>query len=366
LVIVAVVILALGWDSRYLAKLTPINTASTEQAWLAKLQPATLTSATENIAPELSGATGWLNSQPLSLQALRGKVVLLDFWTYSCINCLRTLPYIKAWHEQYQVAGFTVIGIHAPEFAFEKIPANVARAVKELGITYPVALDNDFAIWNAYHNQYWPAHYLIDAQGRIRHTHFGEGGHKETEQQIRQLLQEAGRVTVTSTQNALVAGSGALAAASSERQNRSPETYLGYARSENFAAKPALKKDQAQTYRMKNALALHHWGLQGRWQVAAQAAQLLHAPGVIAYRFHSRDVHLVLANSSAQPLRFKVTLDGHAPDSAHGADTAADGSGVIDGQRLYQLIRLPDSAGEHLFRIEFLDAGVEAFAFTFG
>jgi cytochrome c biogenesis protein CcdA/thiol-disulfide isomerase/thioredoxin len=362
LVIIAVVILALGWDSRYLAKLTPINTADTEQTLLDKLQPATLTTTAENIAPELVGATGWLNSQPLSLQALRGKVVLLDFWTYSCINCLRTLPYLKAWQAQYQAAGFTVIGIHAPEFAFEKVPANVARAVKDLGITYPVALDNDFAIWNAYHNQYWPAHYLIDAQGRIRHTHFGEGGYQETEQHIRQLLQEAGRTTASTNQ--FEAGSGALAAASSERQNRSPETYLGYERSENFAA--TVQKDLPHNYHLPRQLDLHHWGLQGTWQIGAQSAQNSGSSGAIAYRFKGRDVHLVLANSSTQPLRFKVTLDGHAPGSAHGADIAADGNGIIDGQRLYQLIRLGDGSGKHLFRIEFLDAGAEAFAFTFG
>lgn len=366
LVVAGVIVIALGWDTRFLARFTFLNTANTEQRLIAELaQPATTKQALRAAAP-LEGATRWLNSPPLQLSELRGKVVLVDFWTYSCINCLRTLPYLNAWDEKYRAQGLVIIGVHAPEFAFEKDERNVRKAVAELGIKYPVAMDNDFAIWNAYQNEYWPAHYLIDAQGRVREQHFGEGKYAETEQAIRALLQEAnGKGIVGDVALVNVRAEGATAASSGD-YSRSPETYLGYAKLARLASPEAVQKDVVQHYSAPVTLKRNEWALAGEWKVGEQRAQLQGQRGAISYRFYGRDLHLVLGTQSGQPVRYKVTLDGKAPAAAHGSDIDAQGLGTITEQRLYQLIRLPGELGEHTFRIEFLDGGAEGYAFTFG
>lgn len=321
----------------------------------------------EGLAPSLDGATQWLNSPPLTAAQLKGKVVLVDFWTYSCINCLRTLPYVKAWAEKYRDQGLVVIGVHAPEFAFERDVSNVTRAMRELGITYPVAVDNGFAIWRAFRNQYWPAHYFIDANGRVRHHHFGEGEYATSERVIQQLLREAGAAHVaaglTDVQARGVQEAGDLDAV------RSPETYLGYQRAEHFVSMPQAVRDRAAAYALPDAdrLPLNAWGLAGRWTVGAEQATLAAPSGRIAFRFQARDLHLVLGpGPGGQPVRFKVSLDGRPPGTAHGLDIAADGTGTITSQRLYQLVRQPGDVAERTFTIEFLDPGVSAYAFTFG
>ncbi|HEY5995078.1 MAG TPA: thioredoxin family protein, partial [Gallionellaceae bacterium] len=365
-VVAGVAVIALGWDTRFLAQFSFLSTAATEQKLIAQLhtQPAA-TDADADAMPSLAGATQWLNSKPLDSGMLRGKVVLVDFWTYSCINCLRTLPYLKAWDEKYRALGLVIIGVHSPEFAFEKDANNVAQAVSELGINYPVAMDNQYAIWNAFSNRYWPAHYLIDARGNIRHEHFGEGDYPETERVIQDLLREAhpgvlamGEETVT------VAGTGATAAAT-ERE-RSPETYVGYARQQNLASPESVVRDAAAQYSAPRELKPNQWAFNGKWLVAAESATVREAGAAISYRFQGRDLHLVLATQNGKPVRYRVTLDGGAPGASHGTDTDAQGNGTIREQRLYQLIRLQGDGVAHIFRIEFLDTDAEAFAFTFG
>ncbi|MEX8194927.1 cytochrome c biogenesis protein DipZ [Comamonas guangdongensis] len=319
----------------------------------------------EGIAPSLDGATQWLQSPPLTNQSLRGKVVLIDFWTYSCINCLRTLPYIKAWAEKYRDQGLVVVGVHAPEFAFERDINNVTRAMKDLGISYPVAVDNQYAIWRAFKNQYWPAHYFIDATGHIRHHHFGEGDYAESERVIQQLLKEAGS-SQTATGLTEVDAQGVQLAASMN-EVRSPETYLGYERAENFASTPKAVHDRSAAYVGPERPELNTWGLVGQWVVGPESATLSAPSGRIVYRFQARDLHLVLSpGPKGKPVRFKVSIDGKPPGDAHGMDAAADGSGTVTAQRLYQLVRQPGDIAEHTFSIEFLDAGVSAYAFTFG
>jgi cytochrome c biogenesis protein CcdA/thiol-disulfide isomerase/thioredoxin len=366
-VLVGVVVIALGWDTRFLAQFTFLSTANTEQQLISQLAkpPGTASSADSRMAPSLIGATQWFNSPPLTDEILRGKVVLVDFWTYSCINCLRTLPYLKAWNEKYRDQGLVIIGVHAPEFAFEKNPRNVEQAIRDLGITYPVAMDNQFAIWNAYKNEYWPAHYLIDAQGQIRHQHFGEGAYQETEQMIQTLLKEVhqGQLAM-SNELVQVIGSGATAAASA--MERSPETYLGYARQQNLVSPEVIKKDAPVQYSAPHTLKLNQWALQGMWQLSGESAALQALGGAISYRFHGRDLHLVMGSRNGKPVRFKVTLDGAAPGADHGVDIDTAGNGVIREQRLYQLIRQDGKIVDRTFRIEFLDPGAEAFAFTFG
>jgi thiol-disulfide isomerase/thioredoxin len=296
---------------------------------------------------------------------LRGKVVLVDFWTYSCINCLRTLPYLKAWHEKYRAQGLVIIGVHTPEFAFEKDPQQVTQALHDLGITYPVAMDNQFAVWNAFHNQYWPAHYLIDAQGNIRHRHAGEGAYQETEQMIQTLLKDAhqGRLNLAS-ELVKVADSGVSATAVDTPT--SPETYLGYARQAHFASPEAVKHDTTARYSLPATLAVDQWALSGYWRVSSEAARLTRAGGAISHHFQGRDLNLVLGSSAHKNVRVKVTLDGAPPAADHGLDIDAQGYGIIREQRLYQLIRQSGALKPRIFKIEFLDADVEAFAFTFG
>lgn len=365
LVVAGIVVIALGWDTRFLAQFTFLNTAVSEQSLIDQLHrtDANAVAATRK-APPLSGATQWLNSPALNDEMLRGKVVLVDFWTYSCINCLRTLPYLKAWDAKYRAQGLVIIGVHAPEFAFEKDLRNVETAVRDLGIEYPVAIDNQYAIWNAYQNEYWPAHYLIDADGKIRHQHFGEGAYQETEQMIRSLLKEAHQGLAFNDEVVQVQGQGATAQAANVQ--RSPETYLGHARQENFASPEKVQRDTTARYSAPRRLDKDQWALSGAWLIGKESA-LLQAPGgAIDYHFQGRDLHLVLGSRNGQPVRFKVSLDGKSPGKHHGADTDAQGNGVIREQRLYQLIRQSGEIKDRRFRIEFPDAGAEAFAFTFG
>jgi len=319
----------------------------------------------EGDVPSLGGATGWLNSAPLTAADLRGKVVLVDFWTYSCINCLRTLPYVKAWYDKYRDHGLVVIGVHTPEFAFEKDEGNVRHAVADLGVRYPVALDNDYAIWRGFNNHYWPAHYFIDANGKIRAQHFGEGNYDESESIIRRLLVAAGQKDLPPVGMPAGLGSGVEAAAVAV--NRSPETYVGYRRAENFRSPGGVAKDSLHEYSAPSYLDTNQWALAGAWTVEPEKAVLGATPGSIQYHFSARDLHLVLGPDGAgKPIRFRVLLDGRAPGADHGVDTDANGDGTVTEQRLYQLIRESSDITDHTFTIEFLDAGVQAYAFTFG
>ncbi|EDT01943.1 alkyl hydroperoxide reductase/ Thiol specific antioxidant/ Mal allergen [Burkholderia ambifaria IOP40-10] len=330
--------------------------------------PAPAALPVEGTLPSLDGAVQWLNSPPLTAAGLRGKVVLVDFWTYSCINCLRTLPYTTAWAHKYAPYGLVVIGVHAPEFAFERDIGNVKKAVHDLGIDYPVAIDNGYAIWRAFGNEYWPAHYFIDAQGRIRHHHFGEGEYAQSERAIQSLLAEAGHPEALNVPLGLTGApaKGALAAADSA-DVRSPETYVGYARAEDFTSPGGVVRDASHRYDAPAHPDLNNWGLAGTWQVGAERATLAVPAGRIVYRFHARDLHLVLGpGANGKPVRFRVTLDGAAPGAAHGADVDAQGYGTVTGQRLYQLVRQPGTIADRTFSIEFLDPGVDAYAFTFG
>ncbi|WP_445181026.1 cytochrome c biogenesis protein DipZ [Pseudomonas sp. McL0111] len=393
--------IALGLDTGILARLSTASTGGLEQTLVGKLSgkspnasgtmmaqipPAddaangsmmaaggamkmaaktTATLPVEGTLPPLDGAVQWLNSPPLDAQALKGKVVLVDFWTYSCINCLRTLPYVKAWAEKYRDQGLVVIGVHAPEFAFERDVGNVTKAMKELGINYPVAIDNDYRIWRAFNNEYWPAHYFADAQGRIRYHHFGEGDYAESERVIQQLLREAGAKTVAD--GLINADAKGVQLAPDMNQVLSPETYVGYQRAEHFVPETSLVPDKVAAYKPPADLPLNDWSLGGQWTVGAERATASAPASRIVYRFHARDLHLVLGpGTDGKPVRFKVMIDGQAPGDAHGVDVAPDGSGSVTEQRLYQLVRQTDDVKDRTFSIEFLDSGVSAYAFTFG
>jgi thiol-disulfide isomerase/thioredoxin len=313
----------------------------------------------------LDGATGWLNSPALTDDSLRGKVVLVDFWTYSCINCLRTLPYVRAWAQKYRAAGLVVVGVHTPEFAFEGEAANVQRAVRDLHIDYPVALDSGHAIWRAFGNRGWPALYFVDAQGRIRHQQYGEGRYAEAERLIQQLLKEAGQGVVPAD---LVAPQGkGTQAAAGPMAPVSGETYVGFEHASGFVSGDGgLRHARDHAYADAPTLRIDQWTLGGTWRVDEESALLLQAGGRIAYRFHARDLHLVLGTESGRAVRFRVRIDGQAPGADHGADTDAQGLGTVGAQRLYQLVRQAPGAAERTFEIEFLDAGARAYAFTFG
>jgi len=370
LVLAGVAVIALGLDTGLLTRLSLASTTGLEQMLKDKTD---LSYAARSVAvagsslpvegtfPPLTGATLWLNSPPLTPAALRGKVVLVDFWTYSCINCLRALPYVNAWAEKYKDHGLVMIGVHAPEFAFEKDEANVRRAVKDLSITYPVAMDNDLKIWQTFNNEYWPADYFIDAQGRIRGHAFGEGDYDKSERIIQQLLTEAGFKNVPGG----VANPQAAGAQAPPDMNdiQSPETYIGYAKAQNF--RDQTYEDEQHLYVPQATYDRNQWGLAGNWTIAEEKAVLDRAPGSIIFRFHARDLHLVLGPGE-KPVRFRVSLDGAVPGTAHGADTDADGNGTVTEQRLYQLVRQQGPVADHTFAIEFLDPGVQAFSFTFG
>jgi thiol-disulfide isomerase/thioredoxin len=313
----------------------------------------------------LSGATGWINSKPLKAKQLKGKVVLVDFWTYSCINCLRAVPYVRAWADKYKDDGLVVIGVHSPEFEFEGEMPNVEKAVKKFGITYPVALDSDHAIWNAFHNEYWPAHYFIDATGKVRYEHFGEGEYEQSERWIQELLKEANAKPMPAdTVNVQAQG---IEAASDASDVGSPETYVGYERTRNFASPGGIKQDGEHLYTAPSQPRLNEWGFAGKWDEQARVAVLRSAGGKIFFRFHARDLHLVLGpRADGEPVRFRVTIDGQSPGANHGVDTDAEGNGVVKDLRLYQLVRQKGPIADHTFVIEFQDPGVQAFSFTFG
>lgn len=381
--LLAVVAIGLGWDTGLLTRLSAVSTARIEQGLLDAVpdaQPAAppmmMMAAgqagaplpVEGTLPSLGGATGWLNSPPLSAEQLRGKVVLIDFWTYSCINCLRAMPFVHEWAQRYRDHGLVVVGVHTPEFAFERDPRNVMKAVQQLKVEYPVALDNQYSIWRAFNNRYWPAHYFIDAQGNIRGHQFGEGNYAHSEQVIRRLLVEAGQTDLPPPADPAAADLQGVATQADMGNLRSPETYLGHARAEQFASPGGQRADAVFGYTLPSTLALNQWGLSGLWRVDDEAAQLQQAGGRIAFQFHARDLHLVLApGEDGTPVRFRVLLDGKPlPAADAGADVAADGTGTINEHRLYQLIRQRGTIGPHRFEIEFLDAGVQAYAFTFG
>jgi thiol-disulfide isomerase/thioredoxin len=394
-VLAAVGAIALGLDTGVLSRLSLDTTAGLEQALVDRLQaprprqvqadtgmademrddggmlqvadkpvpPARLVGS-EGALPSLANASDWINSAPLTAQSLRGKVVLVDFWTYSCINCLRTVPYVSAWAEKYKDAGLVVIGVHTPEFAFEKRLANVRRATQDLHIGYPVAIDNDYAIWRAFGNRAWPAFYFIDAQGRIRHQQFGEGRYEAAERVIQQLLAEAGQGQVP--RDVVDPKGQGVQAPAGTGPVFSEETYLGYEQAQGFASPGGLAHDRARLYPAAPTLRTNQWALSGDWTVDADRAVLHGANGRITYRFHARDLHLVLGpEQDGKPVRFKVLLDGKPPLADHGADVDEQGLGTIDGQRLYQLVR-QGSGRERLFEIEFIDGGAQAYAFTFG
>jgi thiol-disulfide isomerase/thioredoxin len=341
----------------------PVIGAATVAA-LAALWSNAPTLDDEGRMPDLGGAVTWLNSVPLTRDSLRGKVVLVHIWTYTCINSLRPLPYVKAWADKYKETGLVVIGVHTPEFSVEKERPNVETAVRDLKVTYPVAIDSEYRIWKAFNNQYWPALYFIDAKGHMRHHFFGEGEYVEAERVLQELLKESGAASLNES-IVRVAGEGVEAAPSEAVQ--SPETYVGYRRGERFASLEKVATDVPRTYRAPERLSRNQWALAGSWRIGPESAVLEAAGGQIVFRFHSRDLHLVLApGKDGRPVRFKVTLDGAPPGDAHGTDSAPDGSGELREPRLYQLIRQSALVDDRTFEIEFLDPGVRAFVFTFG
>ncbi|WP_414441526.1 cytochrome c biogenesis protein DipZ [Burkholderia sp. 22PA0106] len=372
--------IALGVDTQALAQLPspPTNRIETRLVGLldrphadrtpaAQAAEAPLRLPDEGELPALDGATAWLDSPPLTRDALRGKVVVVNFWTYSCINCLRTLPYLKGWDARYRRDGLVVIGVHTPEFGFEREAGNVRRALNDLGIRYPVATDNDYRVWQAFDNQYWPAFYIADASGRIRYHHFGEGGYDEADRVIRQLLAGSGRTMPPAPGSGLAASAGGALAPADADDIGSGETYVGYRQAQGFASPEPVRPDRDARYSAPAQPALNTWGFGGTWRVGAEAA-VAAAPGArIVYRFHARDLHLVLApGADGRPVRIRVAIDGAPPGDAHGADIHADGSGIVNAARLYQLVRQRGPVRDHTFTIEFLDPGAQAFSFTFG
>jgi thiol-disulfide isomerase/thioredoxin len=339
-----------------------IGTRDSVIQWIT-VKPFQLSSASD--LASLSRATGWLNSAPLSAADLQGKVVLVDFWTYTCINWLRTVPYVRAWAARYKEQGLVVIGVHTPEFSFEADVDNVRRAAQERGVTYPIAIDNDRAIWHGFGNHYWPALYFVDATGRVRDHHFGEGDYEESEMRIRQLLAAAGSggtdrasVSVEALGPEVAADWGSL---------KSPETYVGHHKAAKFASPGSAAVNTRHLYSFPPRLRLNQWALSGEWTLKTEAASLNAGGGRIAFRFHARDLHLIMgpvARRGAVP--FRVLIDGRPPGAGHGSDVDEQGNGMVTEQRLYQLIRQSGSITDRLFEIEFLDSGVEAFAFTFG
>ncbi|SPK76090.1 Cytochrome c biogenesis protein, transmembrane region (plasmid) [Cupriavidus taiwanensis] len=387
---------AIGADVGLLARLPAGGPAQLEQALIARLHkpvppmraandaqpaeaPMLLAAAdtgggfpsrlpVEGRLPSLDGAVKWFNtgpdSAPISRDQLQGKVTLVYFWTYSCINCIRTLPYLRAWADKYKDQGLTVIGVHTPEFAFEKSPENVRRAIGDFKIGFPVAVDSDFRIWHAFNNNYWPAAYFVDARGNIRHHQFGEGDYANSERVIQTLLAEAGRPSAS--RDVVVPDAQGAQASPDLRHMRSGETYIGYGQASNFVSPGGIRQDASHAYTV-GALQLNEWGLKGRWAVGAEQATLDRADGSIVYRFHARDLHLVLGPAAdGRAVRFVVKIDGKPPGDSHGTDTDAAGNGAVTQTRLYQLVRQAGTVGEHTFEIRFLDAGAHAYAFTFG
>jgi thiol-disulfide isomerase/thioredoxin len=327
--------------------------------------PRTVRLPNEGSFPSLNGATGWLNSQPLTPAPLRGKVVLVNFWTYTCVNWRRTLPYVRAWSQKYKDHGLVVIGVHTPEFSFEHNVDNIRWALKDMRIDYPVAVDSDYAIWRAFNNEYWPASYFIDGKGRIRHHQFGEGEYLQGEAVIQQLLTEAGSDGFT-REPVPVSPYGAEVAADLSNL-RSPETYLGYRQTLNFASPHGAARDKLRAYSFPARFDLNSWALAGNWMARKEAVALNQSDGQIAYRFHARDLNLVMGPAvQGKTVRFRVLLDGYPPAHAHGTDIDDQGNGIVVEQRLYQLIRQTGQITDRQFEIQFHDSGAEAFDFTFG
>jgi cytochrome c biogenesis protein CcdA/thiol-disulfide isomerase/thioredoxin len=372
-VIAGVAVIGLGLDAGLLTRFSSTGTAIVESRLVAALEEGPVLGGVAYAAPSpvptgpvgaVFGTRQWLNTPPLRPEALRGKVVLVNFWTYSCINCLRVLPHVRAWSEKYKDRGLVVIGVHTPEFAFEKDVANVQKATAQLGVRYPVAIDNDFAIWRAFGNRAWPALYFVGADGRVRHQAFGEGDYDQSERLIQQLLSEANGTRVAAP---IVTTNGQGAQAEADRRNLgSGETYIGYAQAQNFASPGGAQEDLSSRYRAAPSLSLNHWSLDGVWTIGGEFATLGAKSGSIAHRFHARDLHLVLAPPKGRVVRFRVTIDGAAPGANHGADVDAAGWGQVREDRLYQLVRQQGAVADRTFRIEFFDAGVRAYAFTFG
>jgi thiol-disulfide isomerase/thioredoxin len=318
----------------------------------------------EGHLPSFEGATGWLNSEPLTPEALRGRVALVDFWTYTCVNWLRTLPYVRAWAEKYAGHGLTVVGVHTPEFGFEHDVENVQSQVRELGVDYPVAVDNDYGVWTAFANHYWPAVYIADPEGRIRYHHFGEGEYAMTEMVIQQLLMDAGDGGID--EDLVSVDPRGLEVAADWQTLRSSETYVGYGQSSGFASADVAAFDEAHAYALA-PLRLNQWGLSGTWTVARHAALSHETGGRVAFRFQARDLNLVMGPAvRGAPAAFRVLLDGEPPSAASGTDVKADGGGLLRDQKTYQLIRQSGPIADRLFEIEFLDAGAEVYCFTFG
>jgi thiol-disulfide isomerase/thioredoxin len=364
--IVGFVTLALCTDANVLTRFHLMKAAKAEDDFIGALQHGFHPSlGDEGAMPDLDGAIGWLNSVPLNRKSLRGKVVLVNFWTYTCINSIRPLPYLRDWEAKYHGAGFVVIGVHTPEFSFEHEQMNVENAARNLNVTFPVAIDSKYKIWQAFNNQAWPAQYLVDAKGRIRYHHFGESDYDEIERVIQELLKENGATGLPPSTTS-VSGVG-IEAAPDWTDGRSPETYIGYRQAKNFVSSEKLHKDSIQAFSAPAKLSLNNWGLSGSWNVNAESAVLQAVPGKIVFRFHSRDLHLVVAPAKdGKPVRFVVKLDGAAPGENCGVDAAPDGSGEIREPRLYQLIRQKGPIVDRTFEIEFLDPGVQVLDFTFG
>jgi len=311
------------------------------------------------------GATGWLNSEPLTPAGLRGNVVLVDFWTYTCINWLRQLPYVRAWAGKYADQGLVVVGVHTPEFSFEHNPDNVSRAVRETRVDYPVATDNDYAVWSAFDNHYWPALYFADAEGRIRHHHFGEGEYQQSEMVIQQLLAEAG--SADAGHDLVSVEAPGVEAPADWETLRSPENYTGYGRTEGFASPGGAEPDKPHSYTVPARLSLNDWALAGDWTIQEEAVTSNTASGQIACRFQARDLNLVMGPAApGTPVRFRVLIDGQAPGANHGTDVDEHGAGTLTEQRLYQLVRQHGPVTERTFEITFLDPGAAAYSFTFG
>lgn len=319
----------------------------------------------EGRAAGFDGATTWLNGAPLDARALRGKVVLVDFWTYSCINCIRTMPYVRAWAHKYHDQGLVVVGVHTPEFNFEEDLANVNKAIERFHIDFPVAVDSQHRIWRAWGNRYWPAYYLVDASGKIRYHQYGEGDYDKAERAIQSLLAETRGAPLPDTR-LVDPKAGAEQVAPDLGRLASDETYVGYGKAEHFRSPERVREDRPQRYTV-GSLGLNQWGLSGQWVVSEESARADQAGAAIAYHFSARDLHLVLGPGKAgRKVRFKVTLDGQPPGADHGSDVDADGNGVVGATRLYQLVRQSGKVGPRRFEIRFLDRGGDAYAFTFG
>ncbi|HEX2543695.1 MAG TPA: redoxin family protein [Ramlibacter sp.] len=364
-VLAAVAVPALGLDATVLARISLPASTRLEQSLIERVQFAKASEPHPGALDALRGASAWINTQPLDAAALRGKVVLVNFWTYSCINCLRALPHVKAWAEKYKADGLVVVGVHTPEFAFEKHAPNVMRAVAELGITYPVAMDNEYRIWRSLHNAAWPGFFFIDARGRVRHEVAGEHAYDRSERLLQQLLADAGhapapglpvRPTAEGTQ-----------APPNLATLRSGESYIGYAQARGFDSASRLQKDLSAVYTPAAPVRNGAWTLSGEWRIESERGVATRPQARIVHRFHARDLHMVLgAADAARPVRFRVLLDGMPPGADHGTDTNAQGEGVIRSHKLHQLVRQRGPVKERLFEIEFLDEGAEAYAFTFG